>query len=111
MQNQTFNKELGARLRALRTFQNKSREKLAEEAGISVQFLAEIEYGRKSMTTNVLRRICEALHTSADYLLFARTESTPYDSILSMLSTLSKEQVVFAEELLRTLILAIQTKG
>ena len=108
MEENIANKELGARLRALRTYQKKTREQLAEEAEISVQFLAELEFGRKSMTTNVLRRICSALNVSADYLLFGRSELIEQDMILSMLSTLTPEECSYAEELLKTFIRAVK---
>ena len=56
------NGEIGQRLRALREEKSLSREKLAEAADISVQFLADIETGRKGMTVQTLRKLVLALH-------------------------------------------------
>ena len=59
--------EIGLRVRNNRTLLKLSREKLAEEADISLSFLADIEHGRKNMTTVTLYGLCKALHVSADY--------------------------------------------
>lgn len=46
-----------------------TREQLAEKADISVQFLADIEKGRKNMTVTTLRKLSTALMVSADYIV------------------------------------------
>lgn len=73
---QTINVEIGKRVRKLRESQKLSREKLAEAAGISAQFLADIEYGKKGMTTTTLYKLCLALGVSADLLVFGDTTDT-----------------------------------
>lgn len=70
-----INGEIGARLRALREDKSLSREKLAEAADISVQFLADIETGRKGMTVQTLRKLVLALHCTADDIVFGRPTS------------------------------------
>ena len=67
------NREIGLRLRTLREDRGLSREKLAEAADISVQFLADIETGRKGMTVQTLRKLVLALHCTADDIVFGRT--------------------------------------
>lgn len=69
------NREIGQRLRALREEKALSREKLAEAADISVQFLADIETGRKGMTVQTLRKLVLALHCTADDIVFGRTDA------------------------------------
>ena len=54
MKNTDLNKEVGGRIRTIREYSNLTREVLAEKADISVQFLADIENGRKSMTVKTL---------------------------------------------------------
>lgn len=66
----TVNREVGLRLRRLREQQALTRERLAEYADISVQFLADIETGRKGMTVQTLRKLATALHCSADDIVF-----------------------------------------
>ena len=61
------NSAVGRRLRCRREDLALTREKLAEYADISVQFLADIETGRKGMTVQTLRKLALALHCSAEY--------------------------------------------
>lgn len=67
------NREIGLRLRRLREGRNLSREQLAEAADISVQFLADIETGRKGMTVQTLRKLVLALRCSADELILGHS--------------------------------------
>lgn len=66
----TVNREVGLRLRRLREQKELTRERLAEYADISVQFLADIETGRKGMTVQTLRKLALALHCTADDIVF-----------------------------------------
>ena len=63
------NREIGLRLRGCREQHALTRERLAEYADISVQFLADIETGRKGMTVQTLRKLALALHCSTDELV------------------------------------------
>lgn len=73
--------QIGKRLRKKREKMNMIREAFAEKAGISPQFLAEIENGKKGMSVDTLYKICQSSNLSADYLLFGRlstdTEQLP----------------------------------
>lgn len=75
----------GKRIREMREYQRLSREKLAEMANISTQFLADIETGRKGMTVVTLKKICDALHTTADSIVYGNdNEASPnLESIIS----------------------------
>ncbi|MCI6257334.1 MAG: helix-turn-helix domain-containing protein [Clostridiales bacterium] len=75
--------QVGKRIRALRQEQGITVERLAEAADISVQYMSEIERGKKNMTIPILKNMVEALHTSADYLLFGTTELDPACDIVS----------------------------
>jgi transcriptional regulator with XRE-family HTH domain len=48
----------------------------AESVDISVPFLSEIENGKKSMSQEILHRICSTHHVSADYILFGYENNT-----------------------------------
>lgn len=66
-----YNKyEIGQRIRKLRTSLDFSQMQFAESIDISVPFLSEIENGKKSMSQEILHRICSIHQISADYLLF-----------------------------------------
>lgn len=72
--------QIGKRLRRQREKMNMIREEFAEKAGISPQFLAEIENGKKGMSVDTLYKICQSFNLSADYLLFGRI-STEHDCL------------------------------
>ncbi|MBR1753009.1 MAG: helix-turn-helix transcriptional regulator [Ruminococcus sp.] len=61
--------ETGSRIWKLRKERGLTREKLAEMADISVQFLADIEKGRKNMTVTTLRKLSSALMVTTDYIV------------------------------------------
>ena len=71
--------QVGKRLRRVRSQLEMTREQFAEQVGISPQFLAEIENGKKGMSQDTIIRLCSQFHISADYLLFgesAKQETT-----------------------------------
>lgn len=61
--------ETGTRILKLRKEQQLTRERLAELADISVQFLADIEKGKKNMTVTTLRKLAAALGVSTEYIV------------------------------------------
>lgn len=62
--------EMGSRIKTLRKEKALTRERLAEKAEISTQFLADIETGNKGMSAATLYKLSKALCVSSDYLLF-----------------------------------------
>lgn len=107
-----LNKEIGQRVRELRDYHELTREKLAEYADISVQFLAEIESGKKSMTTYTLYKTAKSLNVSTDYLIFGTTSSQSDNTknISLLLETLSTEEKNLAEQLLQTYIKGLSAR-
>ncbi len=99
------NQEIGLRLRRLREARDLTRERLAEYADISVQFLADIETGRKGMTVQTLRKLALALHCSADAIVFGEPEEKDGKKVLlTLFATLDeKQRELTAEVLLRML--------
>ncbi|MDO5398820.1 MAG: helix-turn-helix transcriptional regulator [bacterium] len=65
-----LNTDIGSRIRSLRTEKKLTRERLAEKAEISTQFLADLESGYKGMSAATLYKLSKALCVSSDYLLF-----------------------------------------
>lgn len=77
MERLMYNKyEIGQRIRKLRTSLDFSQMQFAESIDISVPFLSEIENGKKSMSQEILHRICSTHQISADYLLFGYEMNT-----------------------------------
>ncbi len=64
---------LGSRLRALRTERNETLAQTAERAGISPQYLSEIERGRKEPSSEMIAALAGALDTTLADLATAVT--------------------------------------
>ena len=64
--------QIGRRVRGVRTQFKLTREQFAEKVGISPQFLAEIENGKKGMSAETLFKLCTAFDISSDYILLGR---------------------------------------
>jgi len=93
----------GSRIRAVREKQKLSREKLAELANISTQFLADIETGKKGMTVVTLKKICSALHISSDLIVFD-IKDTENSYITSMLSTVPPKKTEEIQQIISMII-------
>lgn len=104
---QSYNNGMGWRLRLAREELGLSREKFAEQLQISSGYLAEVENGKKSMSSLTLSRACTALSLSADYLMFGREEKSDTSVIVDMLSNLDQEYVQLAEDMLRSFVFAV----
>ena len=103
------NIEVGKRITELRLERGFTREKLSELADVSVQFLADIEKGRKSMTVATLRKISASLLVSTDYIVNG-TESDENFAINSILNTLSPKNKKQAEKILTAFAEAVNSK-
>lgn len=104
MDKTSLNTEIGKRIRTIRENNNYTRENLAEYANVSVQFIADIEAGRKSMTTHTLYKMAEALHVTTDFIIYGHTSSKQSTQIFATLETLSEQELKLAESLLQLFV-------
>lgn len=104
--------ETGSRIWELRKKRGLTREKLSEMADISIQFLADIEKGRKSMTVATLRKLALALTTTTDYIVFGRDDSCDdtEPELKVLYSSLSPANQKRAIEMLRVFTEATNSK-
>lgn len=92
--------DAGTRIRHLREEQGLTRERLAEMADISVQFLADIEKGRKNMSVTTLRNLAAALFVTTDFIVNGTKHETD-DELVELCKTLSPEHKRYALKMLR----------
>jgi len=88
---------VGERISKLRKSLGLTQEKLAEQADISIQFLVQIEHGKRTMKIATLRKLCSALSVSADYIINGTEEypcSAEVNSLLTPLSENDREKAV-----------------
>jgi len=103
----TLCKQIGRRVRKRREYLGLTREVLAEWAELSMQFLADVETGKKSMTTNTLYRVARALNTTTDSLVFGQQDATERPAISAMFSILDARDRAIAEEMLALFVKAV----
>lgn len=61
--------EMGERIRKYRELLGLTREDLAYMLGVSSKFIADVEYGAKSLSLKRFTMLAQVLGVSADYLL------------------------------------------
>ncbi len=105
-----LDRQIGLRIRKKREELGLSREVFAESIEVSPQFLAQIEHGKRGMSSITLYKICTTLSTSADYIVLGRESQNDLHKIDEMLHNLDPRYLPYAEDLLKTLILAINRR-
>ena len=102
--------ETGNRIYMLRKTRGLTRERLAEMADISVQFLADIEKGRKNMTITTLRKLSAALMVSTDHIVNGTTDavSSSDEELLYLFRALPPEKQEQAVKLMKVFAEAVK---
>lgn len=95
-----INIEIGQRIRERRKFMKYTREKLAEMIDISPQFLANIENGKKGMSFSTLKKLCETLGMSCDYVILGKTTGGKHEQIDELLDNIDERYMPIIENML-----------
>ena len=109
---------IGRRIAASRLAMGMSRETFAEKIGVSVQFAADVEYGKKGMSIVTFYATCQALEITPNYLLagnrysFAGSEeyARVCEEAAVLLKDCSDEQIAGAGQILRIYVEGIKGK-
>jgi transcriptional regulator with XRE-family HTH domain len=99
---------LGKRIREIRKSQAISQEQLAERAGISAQYVSNIERGKENPTLDLLLRLAEALRVSLGQMCDLETVEEMNrrklrSSVSGILRSADPERLRLALKLLRSL--------
>ena len=82
----SLNEAIGGRVRAYRESLGMNRESFSEQVGLSPQFLAEAENGKKGLSAESIYKICSNSELSADYLVLGKVKRdklrNPLDNVL-----------------------------
>jgi len=99
---------LGARIREIRKRRKLSQEMLAERAGISAQYVSNIERGKENPTLDLLLRLADALKVSLGEMCDFETEEMDIkkirSSIREILKTRDPESLRVVLKLLMTVV-------
>lgn len=90
-------------LRKCRDERDLTQEEVAEKAGISIAFLANIERGCKIMSVPVLRNLADSLGVSTDYLLYEDSDDK-LNNIIALLRDQPESFIIQLERVIRLLI-------
>lgn len=103
--------QVGVRVKRVRTQRGYTREEFAEKVGISPQFLAEIENGKKGMSADTLFKICNRFDLSSDYILMGRPLADKLsDPIQDALKNFPEPFIELTEDVIKAIEKAIATK-
>ena len=89
-------KEVGNRIKELRTSLNYTQEYFSSQIHISTSYLALLETGRRTASIDVLAQISHTYHISIDYLLFGAKEPVQmqnYRLFQSLCSQYSEQEI------------------
>ena len=100
-------KEIGVRIRQQREFLGYTRDYLSEHLSVSVNFCRDIEIGAKGMSVQTLVKLSNILKLSLDYILLGETVNRDVEPLVLMLNSCRPEKRKYAEDILRSFLLAI----
>ncbi len=106
-------KEIGRRIRRIRKVNKITQEQLAEMIDVSVPYISKIENGKTTASADIIVRLTQALHTSADAILCLEKEdsNTNYADIFSrLIKQCTEEEANQILEILRIIIKIIENK-
>ena len=105
-------KDVGARVYALRTAANMSRETLAERLNITPQYVSEIEQGKKCMNMSIFAELGRVFHRGLDDLAWGEAPAdTGLDGLVRHLRELSPVDSDMAIHILHLTFRSIQELG
>ena len=91
---------VGTNLKFYRTMRHMTQEELAEKAGVSVSFCANIERGKKGVSMFALRDLADALGITVNQLLYDRKANQHIDNIMVLLQNKSVPYLSWLEQVI-----------
>ena len=99
-----FQKSIGENLKKYRKLKGYTQSELAEKAGMSVPFYANLERGAKGLSLKNLSALATALDVSIDYLIFGDHKTKHIKNIEMLLKDKPEKLQNAAENVLRALV-------
>ena len=106
-------KEIGRQIRLIRKINKITQEQLAEMIDVSVPYISKIENGKTTASADIIVRLTQALHTSADTILCLEKEDgkTNYADVFSkLIKHCTAEEANQILEIIRIIIKIIENK-
>ncbi len=103
-----INIEVGHRIQLSRERARYTQEQFAELLDVGVQHVSNIERGAVGISLTALKKACEILGVSADYLLLGGSASEEGNVLLQQLRELPVEQGVLVERGISQMLSALE---
>ena len=99
---------VGGRIKKQREFLGYTREYLAEQLSVSTNFCRDIEIGAKGMSIQTLVKLSGVLKLSLDYILLGESPNGDAEALQLMLNSCKPNKRKYAEDILKTFLLAVE---
>lgn len=104
MSENNYKFEIGQRIKSTRIHHKLTQAQLAEALNISVNFLSEVENGKKGLSQETICKICNYFDITADYILFGKEERLTGQNVIEIADSLSNEELETITEYLSALL-------
>lgn len=85
--------DIGQRVRSIRISQGLTQAQLAESLDLSINFISEVENGKKGLSQDTICKICDVYDASADYLLLGKKTAYSSKTVIKIAENLSDEDL------------------
>jgi len=96
--------DIGRRVAMRRKQLGLTQAQAAELSGLTQQFFASVETGRKNMRADSIVKVSKALNISTDYLLTGTVTDIERNQLTQMLAPLDETQLYALEEILKKIL-------
>lgn len=100
----SFAPEIGRRIAARRNQLGLTQAQVAELSGLTQQFFASVETGKKNMRADSIIKVSRALGISADFLLTGVVTDFERNRLVQMLEPLDEAQFYVLEEIVKKIL-------
>lgn len=97
---------MGKRVQQARKAKRYTQAEVAEMINMSSKNLSQLERGMTGISLSTLISICKVLDVSADYILFGNKNENQNNAVNIMLSELSEQEQIYAEDILSVYVKA-----
>lgn len=111
MRKEELQKIIGENLHQIRTAKKMTQEQLAEKAGLSTSFYANVECGNKMVSVVTLRKLADVLGVSTDSLLYPDRSDAVADRIYKTLQNQPESIARLAEKMVQFCVNEISQIG
>lgn len=102
-----INIQIGERIKKSREAANYTQEAFAEQIGVSIQYVSDLERGVVGTSIPTLIKICDVLKVSSDSILYGKNSHADISYLTRNLNQLTPEQLAIVQKGITAFIEAI----